>query len=143
MKDTRIQSTPTAFGGGSKFRNDLILIAVLIAAAIALGLGLLLLRPRGNTVEVRVDGELVAEYSLSRDIRVEIEGIGGVNILVIRDGMASVEYADCPDKICAAHSPIYRSGESIACLPHRVIVTVSEKEDAGNVTSDDVPDIIV
>lgn len=143
MNDTKTQSTPTAVRSGSKFKNDIFFIIILLSVVCALGAGFYLLRPEGNTVEVRVDGELVAEYSLSRDIRVEIEGIGGVNILVIRDGMASVEYADCPDKICAAHSPIYRSGESIACLPHRVIVTVSEKEDAGNVTSDDVPDIIV
>ena len=83
-----------------------------------------------------MNGILTAEYRLDRDITVDIETEGGVNRLVIRGGEAYVEYADCPDGICSAHSPISRMGESIACLPHRVIITVSEKN-----TDSDAPDI--
>ncbi len=32
--------------------------------------------------------------------------------------------ADCPDGICANHKPIHKTGESIICLPHKVVVTV-------------------
>ena len=109
-----------------------------------MGAGFYLLRPEGNSVEVRVDGELVAEYSLSRDRTVEIEGVGGNNRLVIRDGEAMIEYADCPDGICAAHSPISRSGESIVCLPHRVIVTVKANEAQSDPDNTEiVPDVVV
>ena len=51
---------------------------------------------------------------------------------MIRDGYASVEYADCPDGICAAHKPISRSGESIVCLPHKVVITVRSAENNGS-----------
>ena len=144
MSNEKDQSTPTAVRSGSKFKNDIIFIIILLSVVCALGAGFYLLRPEGNTVEVRVDGELMAEYPLSRDISVDIEGVGGVNRLVIHGGEASVEYADCPDGICSAHSPISRSGESIVCLPHRVIVTVKEGDTGPNDTdAPESPDIIV
>jgi hypothetical protein len=37
-----------------------------------------------------------------------------------------VEAADCPDKLCVSHREIFREGESIVCLPHRVVVTVTK-----------------
>ena len=103
----------------------------------ALGAGFYFLRPEGGSIEVRMDGELVGEYPLDRETTVDIESEHGINRLVIKDGEAYVEYADCPDGICSAHSPISRTGESIACLPHRVIITVTSK------TPDpDAPDIV-
>ncbi len=145
MKSEKVQSSPTAHGGGSKFRNDIIFIIITLTVVCALGAAFFLLRPEGDTVEVRVDGELVAEYSLGRDITVDIEGVGGINRLVISGGEAMVEYADCPDGICSAHAKISRSGESIVCLPHRVIITVKSRatpdgEDSTNLAA---PDIIV
>ena len=32
--------------------------------------------------------------------------------------------ADCPDKICVNHATISDVGESIVCLPHRVVVEI-------------------
>ena len=58
------------------------------------------------------------------------------NVLVIREGKARVEEATCPDGICAAHKPISREGESIVCLPHRVVITVHAEN------GDQEPDII-
>ena len=143
MNNEKAQNAPTVTRGGSKFKNDIIFIIILLSVVCAFGAGFFFLRPEGNTVEVRVDGTLVAEYPLSRDLTVDIEGVGGVNRLVIRDGKASVQYADCPDGICSAHSPIYRSGESIACLPHRVIVTVKKGASSAGGEADTLPDIIV
>ena len=64
---------------------------------------------------------------LSQDVRVEIrtgEHEQNLNVLVIKDGVAYVESASCPDGICSSHRPISREGESIACLPNRVIINV-------------------
>ncbi len=120
-------ASPTAKNGGRRFKNDIIFIIIILSAVCALGAGFYFLRPEGGAVEVRVDGTLTAEYPLDRDVSVDIEGIDGVNRLVIKNGEAYVEYADCPDGICSAHAPISRTGESIACLPHRVIITVTGK----------------
>ena len=77
-------------------------------------------------------------YPLHTDLTLSIRtGESGEeeNLLVIRDGQAYVESATCPDGICAAHKPISREGESIVCLPHRVVITV-------RTTDGEEPDII-
>ena len=77
-----------------------------------------------------MDGAFFGEYSLSSDREVEIRSKNGTNRLVIKDGRASVSEASCPDGICSSHRPVSRVGESIVCLPNKVVVTVAgEKED--------------
>jgi hypothetical protein len=108
-----------------KRRNDVILIAALLVTASLMGLCFFLLRGEGSTVTVEVDGRVFGSYSLSTDRRVDIPtGDGELNCLVIRDGKAYMETATCPDGICVSHRPISRKGESIVCLPHKVVVTV-------------------
>jgi hypothetical protein len=138
MNQTNQTTKPTAHGGGRKFRNDLIFI-IGILALVAIGVAaLFLLRGEGIAVRVEVDGTVTGTYPLSVDREVEIiTGQNGEerNILVIKDGKATVTTATCPDGICAAHKPISRQGESIICLPHKVVITVI----GGDV---DEPDII-
>jgi hypothetical protein len=120
-------STPTVKHDGRIFRNDLIFILSLLAAVFLLGLAFFLLRGEGDTVTVTVDGESFGTYPLSEDRTVEIltgEREAQRNLLIIRDGKAYMAEASCPDGICTAHRPISRRGESIVCLPHRVVVTV-------------------
>jgi hypothetical protein len=112
-----------------KIKNDVILIASLTLAFALIGACLLLLGKQGDTVTVTVDGKVYGEYALARDTEVEILSDGGYNLLVIRDGAALVEDASCPDGICAAHSPISRNGESIICLPNKVVISVSAESE--------------
>lgn len=119
-----------------KLRNDLMLIAVLLTVSVLAGLCLWLIRGEGDTVTVTVDGDTYGVYSLAEEREVEITTPHGRNLLVIRDGRAQVTEADCPDGICANHRPIHRSGESIVCLPHKVVVTVTA-------THRDTPDVVV
>ena len=110
-----------------KHRNDVIFIAVLLALVSLGGAAFYFLRAPGDTVTITVDKKLYGTYSLHTDTIVDIRGANGEeahNRLVIRDGVAYVEEANCPDGICAAHKPISREGESIVCLPHRVVITV-------------------
>ena len=130
------KTTPTAKSGGRRLRNDIIFIAVLLVAVSLVGLGYFFLRGEGDTVEVSVDGEVFGEYSLSIDREVEIKTELGYNLLVIKNGEAEVESASCPDGICSAHRPISKEGESIICLPNKVVVTVRASE------GDPEPDII-
>ena len=127
MNQTNQTTKPTATGGGRKFRNDLIFIAAILAVVAIGAAALFFLRGEGSTVQVEVDGTVIGTYPLSVDREVEIiTGENGeeLNLLVIENGKATVTTATCPDGICAAHRPISREGESIICLPHKVVVTV-------------------
>ena len=121
-----------------KSRNDVLFIAVLLLVVALIGAAFFFLRGEGDTVTVSVDGKHYGTYPLHTDLTLSIRtGENGEeeNLLVIRDGKAYVESATCPDGICADHKPISREGESIVCLPHRVVITVQ--------TSDgEAPDII-
>ena len=113
-------------------RNDIIFIAALLVIVAAIGGGFFLLRPEGSTVTATVDGVTYGTYSLSVDTVVDIQtGDGQLNRLVIQDGKAYVETATCPDGICASHRSISRRGESIVCLPHKVVITITDGQDDG------------
>ena len=140
MMNQDVKTTPTAKNGGRLFRNDVIFIVVLLFVVSALGLCFYLFRGEGDFVVVTVDGKEFGRYSLTEDITVEIRtGAQNeeLNLLVIKDGQAYVETATCPDGICAGHKPISREGESIVCLPHKVVITVYATEEK------DAPDIVV
>ena len=134
------ETTPTAKNGGRLFRNDVIFIAVLLLIVSLCGLCFYFFRGEGDKVVVTVDGKTFGTYSLATDTKVEIRTGAEdeeLNVLVIKDGQAYVETATCPDGICAGHKPIHREGESIVCLPHKVVITVYVTEEK------DAPDIVV
>ncbi len=111
-------------------RRDIILLVIMLLTGGILA-AVMALRPAAESgmVEITVDGALFRQLSLSEDASVEIDGYGGgKNRLVIQDGAAYMESASCPDGICVRHHPISKDGESIICLPNRVVVTVHSGE---------------
>ena len=107
-----------------RIRNDVILISVLLGLALLAALVALLTANVGERVVVTVNGEPHSEYSLSEDREVLISTEYGENLLVIKDGEASVAEADCPDLICKNHKPVSKEGETVICLPHKLAVRV-------------------
>lgn len=122
--------------GRRKLRNDIIFISVLIALIMAAALGVLLFSRDGDTVVVTVDGQIYGEYSLNTDRQVEIVNGEGYNLLVIEGGKAFVKSASCPDGICSSHRAVSKDGESIICLPNKVVIEIRAR-------GQEQPDIIV
>lgn len=87
----------------------------------------------GYAVRVEVNTEVVDILPLGEDIQKEIISENGSNTLVIKDGYASVTQASCPDGICVNHRRISRPGESIICLPNKVVITVISEKETGEV----------
>ncbi len=134
------KNTPDEKKDRRLLRNDIIFITALLFAVSVFGLCFYLFRGEGDRVVVTVDGKEYGTYSLSEDRTVEIRTGAEkeeMNLLVIKDGKAYVETATCPDGICAGHRPVSREGESIVCLPHKVVITVYATEEK------DTPDIVV
>lgn len=106
-------------------KRDLIFIAVLVLSMVLLFGYRHFFMGRGAVVRILIDGTVAGEYDLSADQEIRIEGYqGGENLLVIRGGEAFVESADCPDGLCVHQGKISSTGESIICLPHRVVVEI-------------------
>lgn len=84
---------------------------------------------RGNADRVRVDADgTVSVYPLGRDADYPIVSCGHTLTVSVRDGGVSVSHADCPDHLCEKTGVIRRAGQSVVCLPARVIVTVEGGE---------------
>lgn len=105
-----------------RFLRDAGLIIAIAAVALMIFAAGSFMRTDGETVEVRVKGELYAELTLSKDTELDIDGLC---ILKIESGEAYVSEAVCRNQICVRHRPISRSGEVIVCLPSGVTVKVA------------------
>ena len=108
-----------------KVKNDIIL-AVIVVVVAATGLLLVnVFRTEGSFAVIKIDGKETGRYPLSVDTEVIIEtGDDGRNTLVIEDNKAFMKDANCPDKICEGHSKISYKGETIVCLPHKVVIEI-------------------
>lgn len=108
-------------------RNDLILIGVIVLLSAAVFGAFLLTRSKGYEVSIRVDGNEVGRYSLNENLQTVItsgDGSEHYNVLQISNGKALVVDANCKDGICVDHVPISNEGETIVCLPHKVVIIV-------------------
>lgn len=108
-----------------KIKNDIIL-AVIVVVVAATGLFLLnIFKTEGAFAVIKIDGKETERYPLSVNTEIVIEtGEDGRNTLVIEDNKAFVKDANCPDKICEGHSKISYKGETIVCLPHKVVIEI-------------------
>ena len=104
-------------------RNDLILIAVLIIFSLA---PLAIDFDSGKKFAlIKVNGEVVRKIYLTVEETFTIETGGGKNIVEIKNGAVRVTEADCPDKICVRRGAIKNLGETIACVPHKVLIEIA------------------
>lgn len=122
------KSDKSAFFKNKKIRNDIILAAVILVIAAAGLLFVKLTKVEGNNVIVKINGVEAASYSLEDDVRYEIKtgkNNENINVLVIKNGKAYITEADCPDGICKEYRPISYVGETIVCLPHKVVIEIT------------------
>ena len=112
-------------------RNEIILIGVIVLLAAFYFLWKALTpAAEGAEVVVQVGGEEYARLPLSEDAELDIAQKGERhNHLVIRDGIATVTEATCPDGLCVHQADISRDGEMIVCLPNEVLITIENGEE--------------
>ena len=110
-------------------KRDLIIIAGVVAVAlIAFGV-FHLINKKGTGLMLRVsqNGAVIRTLPLDHDDSETITSDLGSNTIVIKDLSAWVESADCDNQMCV-HSPAIQSpGETIACLPHRLILEIIQE----------------
>ncbi|MGN0493769.1 MAG: NusG domain II-containing protein [Acutalibacteraceae bacterium] len=101
-------------------KGDIIIIITVSALAIASSALLFTGRSEGRTVIVKENDETVYKGSLYENKVLELDG----NTVEIKDGAVTVTKANCKNQICVNHAAITKRGESIICLPNRVIAEI-------------------
>ena len=92
---------------------DILLGAVLLITALCLFLVFKQNKKDGKYVKVEQDG------------RYEFTNFYGSNTLIIQDGKAYVTESTCSDHTCEKMGKVYRQGEMIICIPHKLFITVT------------------
>ncbi len=76
---------------------------------------------------VLINNEVVALLPLDEDTVMTFTPPGGTNVVVIEDGYARIDWADCDNQVCVDTGKVNRVGEGIFCIPHRFsVVIISE-----------------
>ncbi len=110
----------------------LIVIVLVIAALLAVYFAFPKLalkdgkKAAAGKVTVMVDREVYGVYGLDEDQKVTVNTDGGTNTFEIKDGKVSMIEADCPDKICVETKPVHHVHDTIVCLPHKVVLEITE-----------------
>lgn len=85
-----------------------------------MGIILFVFSNSGEKVIIKQENVTLHEVSLSKNQTIELEG----NTIEIKNGKVDVIDATCKNQICVKHKKIEKSGESIVCLPNKVIVEI-------------------
>ena len=83
-------------------------------------------------VVVSIDGNPYGTYDLNTDQTVNINES---NQIRIQDRTVRMIEADCPDQICVNHLAISRDGESIICLPNKVVIAIEAGDTRNEIDS--------
>jgi hypothetical protein len=87
----------------------------------------------GARVEIIMDGELYGTYPLRSPGEIAVKDAYNNIVAITKDksGRMSVKMksADCPGLDCVHHAPIEFSGQSIVCLPAKLIVKIKDGGD--------------
>lgn len=109
-------------------KKDIILIAAVLAISLISLAAIKMTQKDGKEVIVTVEGKEVYKTSIKKDQIYQIPEKNGTNVMQIKDGKVTMKKADCKDQICADHKAIEKSGETIVCLPHKVVIEIQAED---------------
>ncbi len=115
-----------------KIKNDIILIIFLCIVAVVVGFVLYTSDMPDDELQLQIliDGEIVEVYSYTSDESTYKQFImDSGNVIVLQSGEVYMESADCPDGLCIMQGKISKPGESIICLPHKLVVRLIKTSD--------------
>ncbi len=115
-------------------KADWILIGVFLCMACLAGIFVLTKKDmekdnKNIMVCVEVEGEVIRQIPITEMGTYSIPTKDGDSVFVIEDGACYMKSAHCKDQICVRHKKIAGVGESIICLPYKVIIYIVGSED--------------
>ena len=80
---------------------------------------------KGEEVSIFIDNREVYRFSLFESKTFSIQGMIGETLIQINQGQIWVEKAPCPHQICKNMGKISHSGETIVCIPNRILIQIN------------------
>lgn len=112
-------------------RLDLVVAALLFTLSFPLILREMGDPPRGALRLSVIQGDSRLDLPLREGVswtrRIE-DGTGGYNVLEVDGTRVRIREANCPDLLCVSTGWIDRPGQTIVCLPHRLVVRIEGAE---------------
>mgnify|MGYP000047909493 FL=1 len=110
--------------------------AVILAAAAAVFFFQVKNRTSGTVYAiVEQDSKELMRLPLSEPGEYRISDGDSYNVIEIAEGGVRMKEADCPDQICVNHLAISRDGESIICLPNKVVIAIEAGDTRNEIDS--------
>jgi hypothetical protein len=103
----------------------------------------LMLTTSGNTTGVptavlRVAGDELKSFNLSENQTYTYEDPDGdINVIEVKNGKIGITYANCADQLCVRKGFVSKVGDTIACLPHKLVIEVVSGETRQDDTTSD------
>ena len=124
-----------------KRKKYLIFIFSILIFAVFL---LLIQRVYGNAqdeadlVKITVNQKLYGTYDLNKNQTITIQNDFGINTIQIQNKDVWMEEADCPDGYCKEQGHISKNKQTIVCLPHKLVVEISDDSEKSEPDSVDM-----
>lgn len=104
-----------------KKRDFLLILFILIIAGTVGGITSLYNTGMGDKLRISVDNQEYGIYNLDED---QVIFIGDTNECQIQDGRVTMLHGECPDQVCVNSSAIFKNGQTIICMPNRVVLEI-------------------
>lgn len=111
-------------------KADIVLAVFLIAVGLGMSYFLSFGQVTGQELVVTADGEKFGSWILTEDREISIERDGHINKITIKGGVVSMSFSDCHGQDCVQQGEISKTGESIICLPHKLVLEIEGGEAA-------------
>ena len=86
---------------------------------------------KNNYAIIKVDGKIHKKIDLSKvkkSEKVNLNLPNGKNTLLIKNNSIQMKSANCNDALCVKQGNISKVGQTIICLPHKLIIEIKGDE---------------
>lgn len=115
-------------------KMDIVIIAVLLILSFTPHLIFFKTSQKGsknNYAIIKVDGKIHKKIDLSnvkKSEKVNLNLPNGKNTLLVENNSIEMKSANCNDALCVKQGNISKVGQTIICLPHKLIIEIKGDE---------------
>lgn len=115
-------------------KGDIIVILLMFLIVLVISVGAIIYQSNIQSLEVVItqDSEILYRYTLSNSLDevLRIDYDGHYNEVHIHNGQVWIEEADCYNQVCVQKGTIDKAGETIVCIPHKLVIEIKGRREA-------------